>query len=152
MNSPEIPATILQGHRVASGLNGDARFPGGTIRMQLPFFAKLGLDLSGMYPGTLNVSIAPMRYEVGQARYTFHQVKWHDVEAAEDFSFFDCCIRRASGEIVDGFIYRPHPETKPCHFQPPDVLELLAPEIPGIAYGEIVQLSAPPEQIRFVLE
>ena len=59
-----IPATIVQGHRVASGLNGNPRFPGGTLRMQLPFFAELGLDLSAFYPGTLNVSIAPLSYRV----------------------------------------------------------------------------------------
>ena len=29
-----IPAVIVQGHRVASGLNGNSKFPGGTLRMQ----------------------------------------------------------------------------------------------------------------------
>lgn len=39
-------ATIIQGHRVASGLNGNPAFPGGTLRMQAPFFKARGLDLS----------------------------------------------------------------------------------------------------------
>lgn len=30
-------ACIVQGHRVASGLTGKTRFPGGTLRMQMPF-------------------------------------------------------------------------------------------------------------------
>lgn len=50
---------VRQGHRVASGLDGNPDFPGGTLRMQAPYFRKLGLDLAPYYLGTLNVSLAP---------------------------------------------------------------------------------------------
>lgn len=144
-----IPATIVQGHRVASGLNGNPRFPGGTLRMQLPFFKELGLDLSTFHLGTLNVGIAPLNYRVGQPKFTFRDLKWHPTEPAEDFSFFEVVVLRDDGPPVEGFIYFPHPDTKPEHFQKPDVLELLLPWTEGLAYGMKIRLEVPPEQMMF---
>lgn len=148
MNWQVIPAAIVRGHRVASGLNGDARFPGGTLRMQAPHFNALGLDLTAFHPGTLNVSIAPGRYRVVKAPRTFRAVQWHPTEPAEDFSFFDVRLITTNGERFDGLIYYPHPETKPEHFQQPDVLELLMPTINGLNYGDSIQLEVPSEQMH----
>ena len=145
-----IPATIVQGHRVASGLNGNPLFPGGTMRMQVPFFKERGLDLSRFHLGTLNVSIAPLCYEVVQARHTFHALKWHPTEPAEDFSFFDVTVHRDDEPPVEGFIYFPHPDTKPTHFQKADVLELLLPWTEGLGYGARIRLDVPVGQMRFV--
>jgi len=144
-----ITARVVQGHRVASGLNGNPRFPGGTLSMQIPHFRRLGLDLSPLYQGTLNVSIAPLQYRVAGPRYTFSKVKWHPTEPAEDFSFFDVRVLLPKGEAVAGFIYFPHPETKPEHFQAPDVLELLLPFLKGVKYGMELSLEIPAEQMRF---
>ncbi len=143
------PATIIQGHRVASGLNGNPRFPGGTLRMQLPFFCELGLDLSGYHLGTLNVSIAPLSYRVVKPKWTFQNVKWHPTEPAEDFSFFDVLVHRDDATPVNGLIYFPHPDTKPTHFQRPEVLELLLPWTTGLDYGGKVQLEVPGGQMVF---
>jgi hypothetical protein len=142
-----IPATIVQGHRVASGLNGNPRFPGGTLRMQLPFFAELGLDLRAFYPGTLNVSIAPLSYRVVRAKRTFRALKWHPEDPAEDFSFFDVTVHRDDAAPVSGWIYFPHPDTKLVHFQQPDVLELLLPWMEGLGYGTKIRLEVPAEQM-----
>lgn len=142
-------ATIVQGHRVASGLNGNPRFPGGTLRMQRPFFHTLGLDLAAYHPGTLNVSIAPYRYRVVEPRHTFRAVRWHPTEPEEDFSFFDVTVHPGEGPPARGLIYHPHPDTKPAHFQQADVLELLLPWTEGLAYGRTIHLEAPPEQIVF---
>ena len=142
-----IDAVGVQGHRVASGLNGNPKFPGGTLRMQWPFFKELGLDLSAFYPGTLNVSIAPMSYRVVRARHTFRALKWHPEDAAEDFSFFDVTVHREDAVPVKGWIYFPHPETKPVHFQKPDVLELLLPWSQGLGYGMKIRLEVPAEQM-----
>ena len=141
-------ACIVQGHRVASGQNGNPRFPGGTLRMQMPFFQALGLDLSAFYLGTVNVSIAPLRYRVLQPRYTFRAMKWHPVEPAEDFSFFDVRVLRDGADPLAGFIYFPHPETKPEHFQRADVLELLLPFMEGLQYGMTLKLEVPFEQME----
>lgn len=144
-----IPATIVQGHRVASGQNGNPLFPGGTLRMQLPLFAERGLDLRGFHLGTLNVSIAPMSYRVGKAKHTFREVKWHPTEPAEDFSFFDVVVHREAETPVEGFVYFPHPDTKPTHFQKADVLELLLPWTEALGYGTRIWIEVPGEQMKF---
>jgi hypothetical protein len=144
-----ILARLVQGHRVASGLNGNPRFPGGTLRMQTPHFQALGLDISRFYPGTLNISIAPLQYRIVKARYTFTNVKWHPSEPAEDFSFFDVRAICPDGSSVSGFIYFPHPDTKPEHFQEPDVLELLLPFVDGLHYGMTLSLEIPTTQMVF---
>ncbi len=142
-----VSARIVAGHQVASGLNANPRFPGGTLRMQAPFFRALGLDLAAYHRGTMNVSIAPCRYRVIRAPITFRQVKWHPTEPAEDFSFFDVRMTPAAGPPVAGKIYYPHPDTKPEHFQQPDVLELLLPFVGGLKYGDEIQLSVSAEQM-----
>ncbi len=143
-----IAAIIVGGHRVASGENGDPRFPGGTLRMQAPHFRARGLDLGRFHLGTVNVSIARQRYRAIAPRHTFRDVKWHPTEPAEDFSFFDVTLVTQNGARFAGLIYHPHPETKPEHFQQPDVLELLLPWVDGLAYGDHVTLEIPAPQMR----
>ncbi|MEO5915371.1 MAG: hypothetical protein ABIS50_14150 [Luteolibacter sp.] len=142
-----ITARVVPGHQVASGQNGNPRFPGGTLRMQYPHFKSLGLDLGVYHPGTLNVSIAPCHYRIRHALHTFRQVKWHPTEPAEDFSFFDVRLVRPDGGHVNGLIYFPHPDTKPEHFQQPDVLELLLPFVDGLDYGAELALKIPTDQM-----
>jgi hypothetical protein len=50
---------------------------------------------------------------------------------------------------VSGWIYFPHPDTKPTHFQTPDVLELLLPWTEGLGYGTRIRLDVPAEQMSF---
>ena len=116
--------------------------------MQMPYFQALGLDLSAFHPGTVNVSIEPLRYRVLNPRYTFRAVKWHPADPAEDFSFFDVRVIRDGGEPLEGLIYYPHPETKPTHFQQPDILELLLPFVGGLLYGMTLKLQIPACQIE----
>jgi hypothetical protein len=144
-----INAVVVPGHQVASGRNGNPRFPGGTLHMQLPYFRERGLSLDSYYLGTVNVSIAPWRYQVVQPRITFRAVQWHPTAPAEDFSFFDVEARRGAESAVKGLIYFPHPETKPEHYQSADVLELLLPFVAGLHYGAELHLEVPAEQMRF---
>lgn len=146
-NWREFTAQIVQGHRVASGQNGNPLFPGGTLKMQIPFFRKLGLNLAQYHQGTLNVSIAPLSYRVVAPRLTFRGVQWHPTEPAEDFSFLDVRLMREEIPAVDGLIYYPHPDTKPTHFQKADVLELLLPFVEGLSYGTKIRLRVPPAQM-----
>jgi hypothetical protein len=115
--------------------------------MQFPFFQRLGLDLSGFHMGTLNVSLAPKRYRVVAPKVVFRQVAWHPTEPAEDFSFFDARLSLPDGSTATGLIYFPHPETKPEHFQPPEVLELLVRHLPGLSYGMEIGLAVPSDQM-----
>ena len=73
-----ILATIVQGHRVASGLNGNPKLPRRNDANAVAVLCKeLGLDLSGYHLGTLNVSIAPLSYRVVKSRSdTFRALKW----------------------------------------------------------------------------
>ncbi|MEM1368130.1 MAG: hypothetical protein AAGG02_08940 [Cyanobacteria bacterium P01_H01_bin.15] len=146
----EIPARLISGHQVASGQNQDPRFPDGTIRLQTPYFQKLGLDLTPYFAGTLNLAIAPFAYQIKQPKYTFRQVAWTTVYPPEDFSFFDCELEFANRPTVSGLIYYPHPDTKPEHFQASDTLEILAPFIPGTAYGQTCLLRSRAEQLQFL--
>jgi hypothetical protein len=143
-----VRATVLPGYGVASGRSGDPRFPGGTLAMQTPYFRERGLDLAPYHSGTLNLSIAPSRYRVLRPRLTLRDVRWHPTEPAEDFSFFDCRLTTDAGATAAGLIYYPHPETKPDHVQPDDVLEVLSPWIAGLGYGDGVVLEVREEQIE----
>lgn len=145
MGFSSVTGIVVRGHGVASGSGGDPRFPGGSLAMQVPFFAELGLDLSDFHLATINLSIAPATYEIVEPRWTFSDVKWHPTEAAETFSFFECRV-----DNVPGFIYYPHPETKPEHHQPSDVIEVLLREkLEGVDYGSHLRVETVPEQLVF---
>lgn len=131
-------------------MNGNPNFPGGTIRMQMPFFKERGLDLAPYYLGTLNVSIASLGYRPVKAPMTFPQVKWHPVDPAETFSFFHIWRVLPDGSRIGGLVYYPHPETKPKHFQPPDMLELMFPRMQGLEYGMELDLEVDEAEIEVV--
>lgn len=137
----EVNGVTVQGHQVASGRNNDPRFPGGTISMQVPHFREKGLDLSGFHPATINISIAPKVFTVVKADFCFRDVQWHPTEPAEDFSFVACELLRDGDLVGKGYLYFPHPETKPAHFQPPEVMELLLDRwVDGLVYGTPVSI------------
>ncbi|AFY91351.1 hypothetical protein [Chamaesiphon minutus] len=144
----KVKGWIEKGYGVASGQAQNPRFPQGTIEMQKPFFRGRGLDLSAYFPGTINLSIAPCKYKIKQAKYTFKQVKWSPNDPAEDFSFFDCQIVLEVDRVVNGLIYYPHPETKPEHFQPPDILEIIAPFISNLEYENELVIAVNSQQIN----
>ena len=147
----EVAGELVKGHRVASGLANDPRFPQGTLALQAPLFLEKGLNLSDFYPGTLNVSISPKKYRVLKARFHFEGLKWSPNDPAENFLFLDCRVGVSPGVLQTGMIYYPDPATKPGHFQPADVLEILAPEIPDIEYGDSLLIQVNPEQIHILL-
>ena len=93
------------------------------------------------------MDIAPCAYRVLSPRHTFRQVAWHPTAPAEDFSFIDVDVLGLGPAPAMGFIYYPHPETKPCHFQKASVLELLLPFVPCLNYGMRVQLRIPASQM-----
>jgi hypothetical protein len=88
---------------------------------------------------------------VVKPKFTFKQVKWHPTDPAEDFSFFDVRVAQETAHDVSGYIYFPHPETKPKHFQSPNVLELLLPFLSSIGYGARLRLAVPTAQMRIEL-
>ncbi|CAL6080540.1 Conserved_hypothetical protein [Hexamita inflata] len=81
---------VIPGHRVASGLNNNPKYPGGTLRMQLQFFKELGLDLSQYYLGTLNIQTSSTLKLIKPFK-TFENVKWCE-DPAETFSFIQILL------------------------------------------------------------
>jgi hypothetical protein len=140
-----VSGVIMKGYRVASGPSRD--YPYGTLEKQLPLFKQRGLNLDGFYLGTLNVSIAPATFELVNPEYTFRQVEWTDLHPPEDFSFSRCVIR-LGGASYAGYIYYPHPETKKRHFESASLIEVISVYIPGIHYGERLELELNPDEIR----
>ncbi len=137
---PTVTGKVVSGHRVASGLTDSSPYPKGTIEMQAPYFLAQGIDLSPFYPGTLNVSIDPHRFELIPQR-TLPLVKWSLEHEPESFSFVPIQLEWQQRRY-DGLVYYPRPETKINHFQQPSVIELLMPRIDAIAYGDEVTLRA----------
>jgi hypothetical protein len=145
----QIKGSVREGYGVASGKSGNPRFPKGTIAMQKPFFREQGLNLDAYFAGTINLAIAPLKYEIKQAKHTFKNIKWSPQDPAEDFSFFDCQILINPTRVLDGLIYYPHPETKPEHFQPTDILEIMTFFIDRLNYGDEMILEVDSQQISF---
>lgn len=138
---------VKPGHQVASGNSPNSPYERGTLEMQLPFFEKLGLDLSGFFLGTINISIAPDTFKLVKPKYTFPHVKWHPDYDAETFSFSPCLLVH-QGNSYQGLIYYPHPETKIGHFQDDSIIEAIAPKIPDLNYGDRISLAIDPQEIQ----
>ena len=149
MNSELVSLTgiVKPGHQVASGSSPNSPYERGTLEMQLPFFQKLGLDLSSFFLGTINISIAPNTFKLVKPKHTFPHVKWHPDYDAETFSFSPCRLLH-QGNSYQGLIYYPHPETKIGHFQDDSILEAIAPKIPDLNYGDRITLEIDPQEIE----
>jgi hypothetical protein len=148
-----VKATVCSGHRVASGESRvDPRFPGGTIRMQQPFFKAKGLDLDVFFDGdfvygTLNLSVAPQRFKIAKPEFFFRDVKWTDVFPPENFYLSPAEVR-FKGKNYKALIYIPDPVTKPAHFQNASTLEVIAQRIEGISCGDEVVLAYATEALE----
>lgn len=143
----EIPAVVKRGYGVASGSGADSRFPNGTLSLQIPLLRERGLDLRGIYPGTINLDIAPLHFAVAAPEYHFADLVWSGSGPAETFSFCRCVVVHA-GTSHRGLIYYPHPESKPEHFHSDSTVEILAPWIEGLDYGDAVTLSIEDRVLR----
>ena len=143
-----VHGCLVQGYRVASGPSAD--YPYGALDRQRPIFAARGFDLSGYFNGTLNVDIQPQKFTMLKPEFTFHNVEWTDLHPPEHFSFSRCKVIYKDAEY-DGWIYYPHPETKIRNFQDPSLLEVIAKPIPGISYGDEMDVLVNLEEIRITL-
>ncbi|HRQ23621.1 MAG TPA: hypothetical protein PLF42_09380 [Anaerolineales bacterium] len=140
-----LQGILVRGHQVASRPARD--YPYGTIEKQKPFFKTPGLDLSEYFDGTLNISIAPLTFRMSAPQFTFEQVEWTDLHPPETFSFSRCKVV-FKGVEYPGWVYYPHPETKKAHFQNPSVIEVIAHEIPGIRYGDRLDVEIDTAEIQ----
>jgi len=152
----QVSAVVARGYGVASGQSTtDTRFPGGTIRLQLPFFAARGLDLDAYFSGnflaaTLNLNVAPYRVQILQPEFFLSSVKWTNLMPAENF-YLSAARIGFRERLYKAMLYIPDPATKPDHFQPPAIIETIAEPITGLGHGDAVALNYNPAAVRFVL-
>lgn len=134
-----VNGIVIPGHQIASGTALDSPYPKGSIELQIPFFAQQGLDLSSCFKGTLNIDISPLSFRIIKPDFKYEHLKWIEGFPAETFSFVACSLEFKQ-IMYPSFVYYPHPETKSQHFQSTSTLEILAPKVPNISYGEQVSL------------
>lgn len=150
----KLIGTVVPGYGVASGRSPDSPYPAGTIAMQAPLFRSLGLDLEGYFLGTLNLSITPNTFKPLKADYCFDRLQWAEKFPPETFSFYRCQIQplmpNRSNPAINAWIYYPHPETKIGHFQPNSLLEIIAPPVPMLEYGDRLSLNLSSQQIQIL--
>ncbi|GJQ36763.1 MAG: hypothetical protein JETCAE01_27730 [Anaerolineaceae bacterium] len=139
-----LPGILSRGHQVASRPSKD--YPYSALEKQKPLFKALGLDLYGYFNGTLNISIAPLIFEMTAPQFTFPLVEWTDLHPPETFSFSRCIVVYKNIEYP-GWVYYPHPETKRNHFQNPSLLEVITKRIPEIKYGDSLEVGIDPKEI-----
>jgi hypothetical protein len=145
----KVGGFVEQGHQIASGSNPKSPYPAGALELQSPFFEELGLDLGSFFMGTLNVSIRPYVFSMTNPQFTFRQVNWTPFHPPEDFSFSRCKLS-FHGMEYSGWVYFPHPETKEDHFQDRSIVEIIGPLIPGISYGDRVDVLLNSQEITVV--
>jgi CTP-dependent riboflavin kinase len=139
-----LTGILMQGHRVAS--RPSAAYPYSSLEKQKPYFKDRGLDLSPYFNGTLNISIAPLEFEMTRTELTFPLVEWTDLHPPETFSFSRCKVK-FEGKEYEGWVYYPHPETKKTHFQNPSLIEVITYEIPNLKYGDAIEIEINPLEI-----
>ena len=120
--------------------------------MQMPHFRRQGLDLTAyfggeFFKGTLNVSIEPLLWEIVRPEFVIRDVRWTNLQPPENF-FLSPAALAYRGQYHRAMLYIPDPATKPAHFNPPHIVDVLAARIPGISYGSEVELSYNPAAVR----
>ena len=131
----QVTGKVVKGFQVASGLSNNTPFEAGTVKLQKPFFKALGLDLESYFMATINLSTVDLQINIKQPDYLFTNIKWHKDIAAETFSFCACVLEYKDNKY-EAIVYYPHIETKPDHFQPPCTVEIIAPYIESLSYGD----------------
>jgi hypothetical protein len=136
---------LISGHGVASGQSTkDARFPEGTISLQERVFRERGFDLPSYFKGpfvrgTLNIRFAEGVVAIRRPDFVFRDVSWTEFFPPENFFLSQCVVKFASREFR-GLIYIPDPATKPDHFQDAQTVEVIAETIPGLKYGDTLEV------------
>ena len=142
-----VSGVVEPGHGVASGKNPKSKYPKGTVVLQYPFFKQLGVDLGGCYAGTLNISIAPRRFEIINAWKELTAVIWYENRAPEDFKICHCGVRFGDFSIR-GFLYYPDPRTKIEYIDKPTQIQVIAPYLPNLSYGSAVELLLSTAEVK----
>ena len=145
-----VEGIVSQGYRIASGLNKEGvPGPNGEILTdsfvrQRPFFEKEIPELKNVWTGTINIDIAP---RICRMTKLDHEVtcEWHP-GITEIFGIVeDVAITYRGKRYEPAFIYYPLPSK--IHTPRDSVIEVLAPKIDGLAYGDEISIEVSPEKL-----
>ena len=134
-----IKGIVVRGFGIASGQSKSSPYSKGSLELQFPFFKKAGLDLFDYHKATINIDISPRKWKPVRTDHTFERIAWTDTIDPETFSFINCSLRYKNIK-TSGWIYYPHPETKPDHFQSPSVVEVITSKLSDLQYGDHIML------------
>ncbi len=143
-----VVGILSPGYGHASGIRSK-KYPEGTINLQRPHFFKHGLDISDCFAGTLNVSIAPRSFRMKTAEFLLHEIIWKEGRRAENFMIARCKVKRGI-DWLPSFVYYPDPSTKDNSIDDPQQIQILAPKIEGIKYGDKIELLLRSKEIEIL--
>jgi|SRR3989338_4309583 len=144
-----VPGVVTPGYQNASGRNPhtQARYGAGTLELQFPIFKQMGLDLSACFAGTLNVRIVGTFRLLGRER-VFRNVRWFETREPETF-YFSACRLYFRGKVHAAWVY--YPVKKPgVKNLGPSTFEIVAEFIPGISYGDVVEIEVNLDEVEIV--
>lgn len=149
MSELKVSGVVTQGFRIASGLNteGVSGPYGITIKdsfvQQRPFFEAEIPEMKNVWTGTINVDISPHTHRmIGFTKEI--TCEWHP-KITETFGLVTGVTLTHAGKNYPAIIYYP----MPSEFHEPrmNVIEILAPKIEGLAYGDKVDLVLPADKV-----
>lgn len=144
----EVAGWVVEGTKAASGICHFTEH-GGTIALQRPHFVRAGVNMTEIHNGTINVDISPLQFTILRPEVVVSGVSWHPTvrDKPETFWFVACTLLNQGNEYL-GLVYFPHPDTKIGNFPGFSVLEILAPFILGLSYGQQVTLRLPGDRLK----
>ena len=147
-----VHGIVKQGFRIASGMNKEG-IPGpyGTILKdslvrQRPFFEKEVPEMKELWTGTINVNIAPRLCKILKYDHTI-TCEWHP-GITETFGLVKGLTVIAHGKRYPAILYYPLPSE--IHIPRDEVIEIIAPKIEGLSYGDKVVVEVSPEKITII--
>jgi len=143
----KLTGVLLKGYQIASGTSPITPYKDGSIKLQKPFFEERGFCMKKLYLATLNIDIPNHEFTIVKPTYHFKHLKWEEDSPPETFSIVPCTLKYKMKQY-DAFIYYPHVETKTNHIQKKSTLEILAPFIEEISYGDNIQLILDTQKIN----
>lgn len=137
-----MQGTLIQGHQVASGLASNCPWPGGSVARQLPLMGLHGVPVTRLFSGTLNVALACREVPYPEQFEFDFVLDWRAPDKPTHFRLHRLIVEFA-GRRYQGWSYRKiYPDGYvSIHPQPANVIEILAPQIDGIQYGDRVSVA-----------
>lgn len=139
MSALKIRGRVKEGHRIASGQSPTGHQGlNNTIALQRPFFEADVPGFSLVWDGTINLDISPRTFRILKPDHIV-TCEWHP-GVVETFWLVKIRALASQGRY-SGFIYYPCPSAVKSHKD--DMVEILAPKIVGLSYGDkvVVEVS-----------